>query len=90
MNIKETRRRLGITQNDLASRLGVSVRTVQNWESGGSIPSTTMAKLEAMVADDVHGGEDSSNLSLALRALARSQDEIDRLLLIIEKLSEHD
>jgi transcriptional regulator with XRE-family HTH domain len=41
MNIREQRKRLGMTQEELAKRLGVSTRTVQNWEQGGVVPATS-------------------------------------------------
>lgn len=85
MDIRLTRKRLGLTQEELAKRLGVSTRTVQNWENGGAIPSTTTAKLEAMMAEESRAGDDSLNLTLALRALSRSQDEIDRLIGLLER-----
>ena len=85
MNIREQRKRLGLTQEELAKRLGVTARTVQNWENGGAIPSTTTAKLEAMMAEESRAGDDSLNLTLALRALSRSQDEIDRLIGLLER-----
>lgn len=39
--IREQRKRLGMTQEELAKRLGVSTRTVQNWEQGGVVPATS-------------------------------------------------
>ena len=36
--IKTTRNILGITQGQLAHLVGVSVRTVQSWESGTRLP----------------------------------------------------
>jgi DNA-binding transcriptional regulator YiaG len=37
--IKEVRRQLGLSQEDLARRLGVSLATVNRWENGMSKPS---------------------------------------------------
>jgi putative transcriptional regulator len=37
--IKEVRRQLGLSQEDLARRLGVSLATVNRWENGLSKPS---------------------------------------------------
>ncbi len=37
--IKELRRQLGISQEDLARSLGVSLATVNRWENGQSKPS---------------------------------------------------
>ena len=37
--IKEVRKQLGLSQEDLARRLGVSLATVNRWENGQSKPS---------------------------------------------------
>jgi len=37
--IKEVRRQLGLSQEDLARKLGVSLATVNRWENGLSKPS---------------------------------------------------
>jgi len=37
--VKEVRRQLGISQEDLARELGVSFATVNRWENGKSKPS---------------------------------------------------
>lgn len=42
---REVRRRLGLSQKDFAEVLGVSVRTVQNWEQGRRQPSGPAMKL---------------------------------------------
>ena len=34
LDIKKIRTDLGLTQVEFAKRLGISMRTVQNWESG--------------------------------------------------------
>ena len=36
--VKELRTRNGLSQEDLASKTGVTVRTVRNWETGGKYP----------------------------------------------------
>lgn len=40
LDIKNLRTKLGITQKQLAEMVGVSVNTIQNWESGGTIPKS--------------------------------------------------
>ncbi len=37
--VSETRARVGLSQSDFARLLGVSVRTLQEWEQGRRIPS---------------------------------------------------
>mgnify|MGYP000231582824 FL=1 len=40
LEIKEIRKKLKLSQTDLAKMLGVSLRTIQNWEAGETIPKT--------------------------------------------------
>ena len=37
--VKEVRRKLGLSQEDLAHELGVSFATVNRWENGKTMPS---------------------------------------------------
>ena len=37
--VAETRRKVGLSQSDFAALLGVSVRTLQDWEQGRRMPS---------------------------------------------------
>ena len=47
--IRNLRNRLGVPEEDLAARLGVSLATLRRWEVGSSLPSPQCAsKLEAM------------------------------------------
>ena len=55
--IKECRMLKGWTQEQLAHNIGVTLNTVQRWESGKTIPSPlAMEKLEKLL-EDVLGGE---------------------------------
>ena len=54
--LRELRRRLGLSQEQLARRLGVSFATVNRWESGrtqiSARSAAALAELEASAADD--------------------------------------
>jgi len=45
--VRELRRRLNLTQEQLAQRLGVTVSTVRRWELGTSVPSPMAQRLIA-------------------------------------------
>jgi transcriptional regulator with XRE-family HTH domain len=46
--ISEARRESGMTQADLAATLGVTVRSIQNYESGVSVPYRHLRTIEAL------------------------------------------
>lgn len=45
-DIKKKRKELGLSQTDLAEKLGVSMTTIYNWERGGVIPGTAVKRLK--------------------------------------------
>lgn len=47
--IKEARERAGMTQADLGKAVGVSMRTIGNWERGESVPRNRSAKIEEVL-----------------------------------------
>ena len=51
------RKNAGMTQQEVADRLGVSNKTVSKWESGGGFPDITvlpaLAELYGVTADDI-------------------------------------
>ncbi len=54
VDLKELRNRVGLTQQELADAVGVSVNTIQNWESGKVIPKgdNLNAYLDALKISD--------------------------------------
>ena len=119
LETKEVREKLGLSQERFAKLLGVTTRTVQNWESGGTIPQTKQAILhEIAVNPQLYIGGEQSNINGTnttttnnhttnnygecdtdngivdklideiaeqRKLVAKSQEQIDRLLRIIEK-----
>ena len=46
INILSERKKIGLTQKELASKLGVSYQTIQNWEKGSVIPKSKIKSIE--------------------------------------------
>ena len=52
MNIEQVRQHLGMTQAQLGNAIGVSERTIQNWEWGNTSPKLYQVKaIERLLAD---------------------------------------
>lgn len=52
MNIEQARQQLGMTQGQLGNAIGVSERTIQNWEWGKTSPRPAQVKaIESLLAD---------------------------------------
>ena len=88
MTIKEQRERIGWTQSQLAEYMGVSERTVQNWEGGTTKPtSVQQAKIdEAVLRHQRYRDADTgrSDFSRLISIIEQQQGTIDRLACIIE------
>lgn len=50
-NLKQERKRLGLRQKDLAEKIGVTVKTIQNYEKGLTLPSLKLMEKIALVFD---------------------------------------
>lgn len=50
-NFKKERKRLGLRQKDLAEKIGVTVKTIQNYEKGLTLPSLKLMEKIALVFD---------------------------------------
>ena len=56
--IKQCRALKGLTQEQLARSIGVSLNTVQRWESGKTLPSPlAMEKLQEVFEDVLNGDQ---------------------------------
>jgi DNA-binding XRE family transcriptional regulator len=63
MNIKELRKRLGLSQSELASMIGVHLRTIQNYENGKVIPKVKHEIL-SKIESGYQGREDEKDIRL--------------------------
>ncbi|MCD8540456.1 MAG: helix-turn-helix domain-containing protein [Leadbetterella sp.] len=56
LNIRKIRKSLKLTQEELAKKLGVHYKTIQNWEKGGTIPESKrilIRNLELSLTDKI-------------------------------------
>ena len=65
LDIKKIREMLGISQEQLAEMVGVHPRTIQNWESGTTIPKSKHAMLRDLVIKPQRyaGGGEQTNVN---------------------------
>lgn len=50
-NFKKERKRLGLTQKELAEKIGITVKTIQHYEKGLTLPSLNLMEKIALVFD---------------------------------------
>lgn len=65
MDVREIREKLGLTQKELADKLGVAEKTVQNWEYGRKIAGTNAKRLRALLVKPQRyaGGGEQTNVN---------------------------
>lgn len=87
LGIKEIRKKFNINQYELAELIGVSRRTIANWESGATIPPQWQERLAQVAQKNTieigktvrsNGGDIERNNS----------NHVDRMLTIIENQNE--
>ena len=106
-DVKQIRESLHMTQEQFAEIMGVSPRTVSNWETGATIPKGKESHMRTLIlrpqtiygdvamAGDVTGTHatvtnttmSANDENLALKALLKSQEQIDRLISVIENMA---
>jgi transcriptional regulator with XRE-family HTH domain len=67
--VKRARERRRWTQQQLADRLGVNRKTVDNWENDRTYPRSAIGALEQVLGDLTNGGEPDPEV-LEIRELA--------------------
>lgn len=89
MEVKKIREMKGLTQKELADLCGVTTRTVQNWENGGTIPDMVIKYLNQLQGqDEIVSPSNSSETEKLLLLLERSQRQIDAHLELAKKKDE--
>ncbi len=95
LEVKSIRKNLGLTQANFAKKLGVDIRTVQNWEGGGVIPDSKSELLRKIQIEGLQqsspqkNGEEAPATSsipakLLEELLTEARSERARLLAIVE------
>jgi len=70
--VKDVRRQLGLSQEELAHELGVSFATVNRWENGKTMPSKLARRQFDQLCKEKHIGTSLSPRSIGRLSSARS------------------
>jgi len=70
--VKQVCKELGITQKELAERLGVSKPTIERWSAKGDIPESS-AKMLEMFLENQKLKQELDELKTALKILGKYQ-----------------
>lgn len=85
INVKSIRADLGLTQQQLADQVGVTVRAVKQWEQGVRTPSKTaqilLTLLHSLALDS------SPRLGEILRRIALEKKTIDEVSIAIQRFT---
>ena len=65
VDVKSLRDSLKVTQSALAKMLGVSTRTIQNWEAGSSIPSPMLGLINDLIKNKTNTAIGDGNTQVA-------------------------
>jgi DNA-binding XRE family transcriptional regulator len=98
-DIKELRKKAGLTQSALAKTVGVDIKTIQNWEAGRPVPKTKYEILRnvlcpshsigdadgsTVVGANVSGSGNNISNNDAI-ALSKAIDEISEMRKIVQE-----
>lgn len=74
--INRKRKELGLTQKQLAEKIGVSYQTIQNWESGKNIPKSKYQILEKNLLNIRHSTTEPQKLSFETEQTEQTEQYI--------------
>lgn len=64
LTVRRIRIRAGLTQKELAERIGASVKSVSSWETGTHTPSRVYAEKLRDVRDSIENGQNKKEIAL--------------------------
>ena len=78
--LKELRREKGITQEDLAEKLGVSGRTISRWETGSNMPDISLLVeiaefFDVSIPEIIKGERKSENMQEEIKEVAETMSD---------------
>lgn len=91
VDIKKFRENHGMTQKELAERCGVTLRTVQNWEMGKTVPESALRLLQLIDSsgdgETISSSSSDSGISVAAGkgSNVNVSGETSRLISLLEK-----
>jgi transcriptional regulator with XRE-family HTH domain len=81
--VRQARLETGLTQAELAEQLGITTRSVQNYESGAIVPWRHLSRIEVLTRKRsgwLLRGEDGGELQVVLADLQRVMEQHQQLL----------
>jgi transcriptional regulator with XRE-family HTH domain len=90
LEIKEKRKIIGLTQQELAVILGVSLKTVTNYENGGVIPESKQALLRTALEVAISTIETSTggSFSLILKQNEEKIKEVEKIIYLHQSMND--
>jgi DNA-binding XRE family transcriptional regulator len=88
IDILKMRQNLDMTQEEFGKLLGVTRKTIINWEQGGGITATTIARIERMLAEGI-GDKPINKISLIPRKSEVNVETYENLRQEILDLKDH-
>lgn len=88
IDVLKMRQNLGMTQEEFGNLLGVTRKTIINWEQGGGMPKSTSVRIEQMLEDGI-GDKPIDKISLIPRKRESNVETYENLRQEILDLKDH-
>ncbi|EKT4500983.1 helix-turn-helix domain-containing protein [Flavobacterium psychrophilum] len=88
MDIYSERKRLGLTQKELADKIGVSYQTIQNWEGGKVIPKSKTKIIESVFIEKKELPNQFTSKEIALKSFSENKTAYNEQFNEIAKVEE--
>lgn len=77
LDIKEIRKKMGLTQLEFGKLLGVSDQTVSNWEISGHVPTPIYAKIENLLKEKTQKRDATDHVGRILDQMEQERSAMD-------------